>query len=290
MSGELELLKWIRARLGRRSRRILVDSGDDAAVLRIGRASVLFKVDSVIESVHFTARDPLEKVGFKALARPLSDIAAMGGIPLAALSAVALRRGMSLADAKRLVRGMERLEVPVVGGDVSAHEGPLVLSVSVLGEMRGVRPVLRRGARNGDLLLVTGPLGGSRRGRHLVFPPRLREGRLFATRLRVHAMIDISDGLARDLGHLCQASGVGADLEEASIPVSPGATLHEALHAGEDYELLVAADARTARRIEREGAAVAIGRFRAGRGIRLVGRDGASRSIEPRGYEHRFGS
>lgn len=287
MSGELDLLRWIRRRLGRRAGRIAVDSGDDAAVLRFGRERILFKVDSVLEGVHFRRRDPLEWVGHKALARPLSDIAAMGGVPVAALAALMMPRSMPMARAKQIYRGMERLGVPIVGGDISTHPGRLAISVSVLGDMRGARPVLRSGARPGDVLLVTSPLGGSNRGKHLKFEPRLEEGRLFATRLRVHAMIDISDGFARDLGHLCEASGVGAVLEW--IPIMKGSTLWGALYDGEDYELIIAASPAIARRIEREGWAMAVGHVRAGRGIRLHEVEGAVREIPPRGYEHRMG-
>ena len=286
MSGELDLLQWIHGRLGRRGGAIVVDSGDDAAVLRVGRERVLFKVDSVVEGVHFRRDTPPEKIGYKALARPLSDIAAMGGVPVAALAAAVLPRSWPLARAKRLQKGMEALGIPIVGGDISTHRGPLTLSVSVIGDMKGAAPVLRRGARPGDVLMVTGPLGGSIRGKHLVFEPRLEEGRLFATRLRVHAMIDISDGLARDLGHLCEASGTGALLAGRAIPVMAGSTLDGALYDGEDYELLVAAPPATARRIEREGWAMPIGQVCRERGLRIDRDNAGIKRIEPRGFEH----
>lgn len=287
MSGELELLKWIHARLGRRRGAIVVDSGDDAAVLKFGRERILFKVDSVVEGVHFERGTPPEKIGYKALARPLSDIAAMGGIPVAALAAAVLPRSWPLAQAKRLQKGMERLGVPVVGGDISTHPGPLSLSVSVIGDMKGAAPVLRKGARPGDVLMVTGPLGGSIRGKHLDFKPRLEEGRLFATRLRVHAMIDISDGLALDLWRLCKASGVGAEMDW--IPMTDGSTIEGALQDGEDYELLVAAPPATARRIEREQRAIPFGRIRAGRRIRGRFDVLGMTDIKKSGFVHKLG-
>lgn len=277
MAGELDLLRWIHKRVGSRGGRIVVDSGDDCAVLRIGREDVLFKTDSVIEAVHFRARDPLAWVGHKALARPLSDVAAMGGVPLAAVAAMMMPRSVTMRQAREIYRGMERLGVPVVGGDIATHRGNLAISVSVLGEMRGAKPVLRSGARAGDALVVTGTrLGGSlASGRHLRFTPRLREGRLLATRLRAHAMIDISDGLVRDLAHVCEASGVGAAIVRMT---------RAALYDGEDYELLAALAPADAVRAERAGVARPIGLFVPG--PPLVTMDGDVLPV--RGWEHRL--
>lgn len=281
--GELDFLRWLHARIGQRGGRILVDSGDDCAVVRVGREQLLFKIDTVIEGIHFRRGTPWAKVGRKAVARALSDVAAMGGIPTFGVVAAVLRRSMSTADAKAINRGLESWKVPIVGGDLKSHDGPCVISVSLLGEMKGARPVLRRGAKPGDVLMVTGKLGASLRGHHLEFKPRLREGRLFATTHRVNAMIDISDGLAVDLAHL----GVGADLVAEAIPCR--GTLKQALHDGEDYELLVAASPRMAKRIAGAGLARAIGVVVRRPGLRLLHPDGRSERVEARGYEHRFG-
>ncbi len=278
MSGELELLRWIWKRIGKRAGSIVVDSGDDCAVLRVGRENVLFKIDSVIEGVHFRKSDPLQWVGHKALARPLSDIAAMGGVPTAAIVALIMPRTMTQAQARKIYLGMEKLRVPIVGGDISSHRGPLTISVSVLGEMRGVKPVLRSGARPGDAIVVTGRrLGGSlKSGHHLRFEPRLREGRALAK--RAHAMIDISDGLVRDLAHICEASGVGARLHAGSL----GRDLRGALYDGEDYELLAAVPERTS-------VARTIGVILAQPGIELEYPSGDVTRIAIRGWEHRLG-
>jgi thiamine-monophosphate kinase len=183
---------------------------------------------------------------------------------------------------------MEKLGIPIVGGDICTHNGPLSLNVSVIGDLIGLEPVLRSGARSGDALLVTGALGGSIKGRHLTFTPRLAEGRLFASRkYRVRAMIDISDGLARDLGHLCEASGVGGELTAERIPIARGSTLDGALHDGEDYELLAAADPRTASLIEKSRMGTIIGRVLPTPGLWIV-KEGARRKLEPKGYEHHF--
>jgi thiamine-monophosphate kinase len=274
--GELEFLAWLRAHVGQRDARIVVDTGDDCAVVRIGRELVLFKTDSVVENVHFRSGTSWRAVGRKAMARALSDIAAMGGLPTFAVVATVLRRSMTMADAQAVTRGLESFGVPIVGGDLKAHDDGLVLAVTLLGEMRGARPVLRRGARPGDVLMVTGKLGNSARGHHLRFVPRLREGRLFATTHRVRAMIDISDGLVRDLWNM----GIGADLER----LPRRGTEEQALYDGEDYELLVAAPASTAKRIEQDGLAVPIGHVSRSRVIRIRGRP-----VVVRGYEHEFG-
>lgn len=274
---ERELIEWFRkSRGGPKAEGVLVDSGDDCAYVKVGGGAALFKVDSVIDGVHFRlGRATPEQAGHKAIARALSDIAAMGGRPTFAVVALALPQRGSERLARRVFRGMDRTarrhKVRVVGGDVARHRGKLSISVSLLGEMKGVRPVLRAGARPGDRLFVTGPLGGSIRGRHLTFEPRLKEGRSFARRRGVHAMIDISDGLVRDLDHICRASGVGADLED--IPVARGASLNGALYDGEDYELLVAAAGKLP--------AIEIGRISRSTGIRLQGR-----RLKVRGYDH----
>jgi thiamine-monophosphate kinase len=302
--SELELLRWIRARLPRRDGRVVVDSGDDAAVLRLGRGPVVFKIDSVLEGVHFDRRTARpEDIGHKAMARPLSDVAAMGATPTFALAAMMIPREARASEVRRVILGMERTArrfgVAIVGGDLASHAGGLALSVALLGEMRGGSPLRRSGARAGDVLAVTGALGGSRLGKHLRFVPRVREAREIRRRFRVRAMIDLSDGLLRDLGHLCEAGGVGAVLEEARIPISAAARtmarrdgrspLDHALADGEDYELLFALPAEEGPALERARLGRVIGRVERRPGLRLVRRDGGEEILEPRGWEHRFG-
>jgi len=263
-----------------------VDSGDDAAVVRIQGDAVL-KTDQVIDGVHFLSRSAKpESIGHKAIARALSDIAAMGCYPVFAVAAMAVPRRSRMAHLKRVFVGMDRTArafgVSIVGGDVSSHDAPLAITVSLLGETRGLKAVRRSGARVGDLVLVTGPLGESIRGKHLAFVPRVREGLVFNRRYSVHAMIDVSDGLVVDLGHLCEESGVAAELWAERIPCV--GSLESALYDGEDYELLLAANPEASERIARARLAVAIGRIRAGSGVHLAGR-----RLRPRGWEHRFG-
>src|SRR5262249_31388106 len=151
------------------------------------------------------------RVGRKAMAANLSDIAAMAGRPVAAFAAVALPRTGSSQLAEDLYQGLREVadafETPIAGGDTNSWKGPLVISVTVLGEAVGRGPVLRSGAKPGDWLLVTGPLGGSLRGKHLNFTPRVREALQLHSLVELHAMIDISDGLAADVGHICEESG-----------------------------------------------------------------------------------
>lgn len=284
--SEQALLRWIRAHLGNRDGRILVDSGDDAAVVRVEGGEVLFKIDAVIEGVHFRGDARPESIGHKAIARPLSDIAAMGCVPTFAVVGAAVPRTASLDFMRRVSAGLlktaKKFGVSVVGGDISSHAGKLALTVAMLGETRGLKPVLRSGAQVGDRILVTGPLGGSIRGKHLTFTPRVREGVALNRHYEIHSMIDVSDGLVVDLEHICDESGVGAVLDAKRIPCVR--TLEEALYDGEDYELLFTAAPEEADRIRRAGAATPIGEITPGRGVRLD-----KRRLKDRGWEHRFG-
>jgi thiamine-monophosphate kinase len=296
--GELDLIRWIRSRIPRRRPGVLVDSGDDAAVLRIGGDRVLFKTDSVIDGVHFdslTARPG--EIGHKAVARPLSDLAAMGGVPTFGVVAVMCPRAASEAWLKRVMVGMERTArafgTALVGGDLKSHPGKLAIAVALLGRVNG-RPIRRGGARPGDAIGVTGALGGSILGKHLRFTPRLREAGELRRTLTVHSMIDVSDGLATDLSHVCEESGVGATIDEAGVPIAAAARrlslrdgespLHHALSDGEDYELLFTVPDR-----ERSGVKHVLGVIDRERGIRIRRKDGRVVPLRVRGWEHRFG-
>ena len=222
---------------------MLTGVGDDCAVLRGGGKNhfLLFKTDAVVEGVHFTASERPELIGRKALARALSDLAAMGASPLAAVITLGVSKGEPVRRLRSIYRGIERVakkyHVNLVGGETT-RAAQLFLNVALLGECRGYRPVLRSGARAGDLIFVTGRLGATRARRHLVFEPRLAEGQWLARHKLASSLMDLSDGLGADLPRLARASGVSFQLDFTAIPRARGATLLAALNDGEDYELL----------------------------------------------------
>ncbi len=221
--------------------------GDDCAVLRgpeKGRLT-LFKTDCLIQGVHFTADAPAARVGWKALCRVISDIAAMGGQPHEALITLALPRLTKVAWVVQLYQGMKkaarRYGCGIAGGETSSvpDGAPVMISVAMLGSVERGRLTLRSGGKPGDAICVTGRLGGSLAGRHLDFKPRLTEARWLVEHARPGAMMDLSDGLAKDLPRLADASGCGFQINPALLPCHRGCTPAQAMGDGEDYELLI---------------------------------------------------
>ena len=294
MAGEFDLIDWIRTAQRASSQMVEIGIGDDLAALKWPVDDLLLVgVDQVIDGVHFSAAAHTpHQIGRKAMNRNLSDCAAMGCLPAAALVAVALPGDFSIDRAKLLYRGLreagDAFLCPVVGGDTASWDGKLVVSVTILGRSAGQKPVTRSGAKAGDYIFVTGPLGGSILGRHLTFEPRVALGRKLAPQAR--AMIDLSDGLSRDLAHICRASAVGAVVESALVPVHADArelsrrdkiaAIDHALDDGEDYELLF-----TSAAAQIEGA-IRIGQITPDPGILLRDADGGLKPLEPRGWQH----
>ena len=233
---------------------VVLGPGDDCAVMRppTGKGHYqLLKTDVVVEGVHFLATSRPEAVGWKAAARAVSDMAAMGGWPTHAVVTVVAPGRTPVSWLRGVYRGLVRcaraFDFSVVGGETSgAPDGsPVVLNVSLLGEVAARGWVSRSGARPGQAILVTGRLGGSlKSGRHLRFQPRLAEARWLASHFRPAAMMDVSDGLGQDLPRLAASSGVGWTLDLASIPRHRGCSLEQALGDGEDFELLFTVPAR----------------------------------------------
>ena len=255
--GELKLITAIRRWLGDASPATPFGIGDDCAVLPASARRQLVTVDPVIYGKHFDDAVPARAVGEKLLKRNLSDIAAMGGRPRAAVVALALDAKVSTRWLAAFYRGVaataRRHGVPIVGGDIAQQPSGFAATLTLIGEASTGRILTRRGAKNGDWIYVTGLLGGSLLGHHYRFTPRLKEGRWLAARPEVRSMMDLSDGLAKDLAALTPENAIPA-LDGAAIPISAAArrqartsgkpALHHALADGEDYELLFTLSSR----------------------------------------------
>jgi thiamine-monophosphate kinase len=243
-------------------------------------------------------------VGRKALAVNLSDLAAMAGRPVAAVISVALPRQGGRALAEELYLGAREMAdafaTAIVGGDTNSWDGPLVISVALLGEATARGPVRRDGARPGDWLLVTGPLGGSIRGKHLTFRPRVEEALKLHAAADIHAMIDISDGLAADVGHLAEESRCGAVLRAEAVPIAPDAyllqdsrpPLEHALSDGEDFELVLALAPDDARRLVQAQPVAGIQLVHIGECVEQgfwLEEKGQRQPLVPKGYVHPIG-
>src|SRR2546430_2354810 len=211
MPGEFDFIQWVRSQ-ALASPRVIIPPGDDLAVLKWDANDLLIVgVDQVLDGVHFdSAVHSPRAIGRKVMNRNLSDCAAMACLPAAAVATAALPKGTALEYAKELYLGMKDagdvFDCSIVGGDTATWKEKLVVTVTILGRSAGIKPITRAGAKAGDWIYVTGPLGGSMLGRHMTFLPRVREGRRLAQ--TATAMIDLSDGLSRDLRHICDASGV----------------------------------------------------------------------------------
>lgn len=236
---------------------VRVGAGDDCAVIGAPRAArwQLLKTDVVVEGVHFLPGDDARRVGWKALCRALSDIAAMGGVPEHALITLAAPPSTAMKRVTDLYAGLRKAArkfgVSIVGGETSRSPGPLFLNIALTGSVERTRCTLRSGGQAGDVLYVTGRLGGSRVGKHLDFTPRLAEARWLVTHFRPSAMMDLSDGLAADLPRLVAASRCSFRIEPEYLPRTAGCTIEQALSDGEDFELLFALAPRHAVKLER---------------------------------------
>ncbi len=246
---EHQFIDWIRSQSRFDPVKVPVGPGDDCAVVSFSDDKLIVTTDQVLDGVHFIlAEHGPTAAGRKAMARNLSDIAAMAAVPVAATATVALPRGICQEDVEAIYHGLrsvaDQFDCPLVGGDVGAWDGALAISVTAFGRAGQGGTILRSGAAKGDAICVTGSLGGAWRGtRHLEFTPRIAEARTLAANYELHAMIDISDGLATDLGHLCESSGLGAEIESAAVPIHPEVAnlddpLAAAISDGEDYELV----------------------------------------------------
>jgi len=299
--NELEIVEWLRAQQVSHPH-VKVGIGDDMAVLQCSTDQMLLSCDFLLDGVHFdTARHKPEEIGRKAVACSLSDCAAMAVRPVGALMSVALPAKFSTASVQGLFRGALSIaaeyDVAIIGGDTTRWGHPLAVDVTIAAvAYEGIAPVTRGGARPGDAFYVTGPLGGSNLAKHMTFTPRVREARDLAATLQtdLHAMMDISDGLALDLWRMCKESNVGAILDERQLQavVSEEARLageqdersavDHALTDGEDYELLLAVGGVVAKS---EVDLYAIG-ITTESELLIRRLDGRLEQLEPRGFIH----
>jgi len=250
--GEDRLLEQLLPSLPRNAGVVLGDLFD-CAIVESGKPGLLtlLKTDCLVEEIHFARSTSPGLVGWKAMARPLSDFAAMSGVPQFALVTLIVPARRTISWVRQLYRGIEKaaraFDVAVVGGETSNINGPAVISISLSGFVERGRWVGRPGGKAGDDLFVTGRLGGSLRWHHLKFVPRIEESRWLTKNFRVHAMMDLSDGLGTDLPRLARASRVGFEVDESALPLSRGCTARHAISDGEDYELLFAISPKDSR-------------------------------------------
>src|SRR5271170_7556055 len=299
---ENDLLAWIAKNAGRHPS-VTLGIGDDMAAVYVPTGEVLLKIDQALDGIHFDLRTHSpEAVGRKAVNRCLSDCAAMACSPVAVLVSVALPRDFEIKQAQELFIGCRdaagAFDCPLVGGDTAIWDQRLAISVAITG-VSSSRCITRNAAKPGDVICVTGQLGGGILGRHMNFVPRIKLARHLVSALELHALMDISDGLAMDLPRLMKASGCGAIIHSHVIPIHPDAeklsstdgktAIWHALCDGEDYELLFtipAADAEKLKLLSFEAPVSIIGTVTEELEIVLLDSAGLKTQWPSGGWEH----
>lgn len=293
---EIRLIEKMAKGLKAPDKSVVVSIGDDCAVVRASKGSFLLStVDMLIEGVHFVRGEDYERVGYKAMAVSVSDIAAMGGIPRYALISAGLPEKNVARVAQRLWKGLKKCAkkfgIDIVGGDLNRSD-KVVVDCFMIGEVEEKNLVLRSGAKTGDHIFVSGPLGGSLQSRHLTFEPRVDAARFLVKNFKVNAMMDLSDGLGMDLNRLVCASRCGAVILENRIPLNPGLKdARAALYDGEDFELLFTLSPREALRLYGFKSAPTtfypIGRITdLFRGVKMADKRGRMRDVRGGGFKH----
>lgn len=286
--------------------RLNLGIGDDCALLpQNNQYESVFTTDMLLDGVHFrTEHDSLERIARKSLAVNISDIAAMAATPLTAFISLAIPRSWSSQQAQALFRELanaaSHFEISIAGGDTNTWNHPLAINVLLYGSVPAGQAILRSGSQIGDLICVSGPLGGSILEKQFSFQPRVKEAQWLRQNAAIHAMIDISDGLLADLGHLLEARHLGAELFCEKIPISPAASslpdqlspLEHALADGEDFELLWTVSRQDYDRLmqlpERPLDIFSIGSIIEESGCFLVDAHGTRTQRECRGFEHQL--
>lgn len=303
--GEFGLIDHLTKHLSKG--KAVVGIGDDAAVIKVRNSKsetrnyLLITTDALVENVHFTVKNTsFVDLGYKALAANVSDIAAMGGKPTAAVITLALPSGLAVEKLDAFYRGLNRLakklKIDLVGGDTVASPKALMISITLLGEVAPKNLLLRSTAKVGDLICVTGTFGlpAARHYSASVLPPiRLKEAAALAEKKLASAMIDSSDGLVRSVVELAKASRVGARLWEERIPIAPGATLEQALYGGEEYELVFTVpknkvrDLAGKKKLKKIDQISIVGEIvPRGEQVKLVDNRGKIKELKTKGFEH----
>ncbi len=320
--GEFDLIRLIQKRVLARDKQVVVNIGDDAAVVKSpADRFLIFTTDTMVERIHFDLKYcTFEEIGWKAMTANLSDVAAMGGLPRYALVTVGLPASMQAKDVLSIYKGASsiaaRYNCRIIGGDTTLVPKDLFISIALLGEVEKKLLVTRSGAKKGDLICVTGKLGEAQAGqlylerfgrdslplvrKHLKPEPRINQARTLVRSLRVNSMIDISDGLSSELFHLAEESGLGVLLRERDIPVSTkclklarllnSEPLNWALSSGEEYELLFTVDRKDRSKIERinvrPGISIIGEMVDKKQRLRIVRKSGALTALKRSGYVH----
>lgn len=320
--GEFGLIDLIKKNIFSSDKRIMINLGDDAAVIKSSpERFLIFTTDTLVEKIHFDlSYFTFEEVGWKAMVANLSDVAAMGGLPRFALVTIGLPKSMRVEDVLSIYSGMSKIarkyNCKIIGGDTTLVPRDLFISIALLGEVEKRYLVTRSGAKRGDLICVTGRLGEAQAGleflkkygrkkpslvrKHLKPEPRINQARALVRSLKINSMIDISDGFSSELVHLAEESRLGAVVREKDIPVSPKclkpasllkrSPLEWALTSGEEYELLFTVDRKDGSRIDRVRKKVdfsVIGETVEKRlGVKLIRKSGRPRNLKKMGFVH----
>ena len=303
---EFSFIKWIKSNQKKDKKNIVIGIGDDCASIRIhGDKMFLVTTDMLVEGTHFDLKKNTPgEIGRKSIACSISDIAAMGCLAKYAVVSICFPKETKTKFARELYLGIQKMadafNIKIVGGDIVSSKKTVVVNVTMYGKNEGLKPITRSGAMVDDVIMITGALGGSILGKHIMFKPRLKEGLLLNKKFSINSMIDISDGLAADLGHILEESGVGAVLYEDKVPISADAVklarktglsaLHHALHDGEDYELLFTLSDKESKKLLASRSFPArlskIGHINKSKGIKIQDTVGKLKRIKSIGYNH----
>lgn len=301
-NGEDKITSWFREMSKLDTSRFPIGIGDDMAMVScsdFAQQGFLITTDMLLDGVHFELEQcGMEQAGYKAIAASLSDCAAMATVPVCCVAAVAMQRPVESELLKQLYKGIntagQMFNCQLIGGDITSWDGKFAINVTMISRPGNCEPVKRNGAKPGDVICVTGSLGGSLLGKHLNFIPRVNEGLRLTEICRINSMMDITDGLSVDLARICKASKTGAVIYDSEIPVSDAAKdvadpLYSALNDGEDFELLFTLEKNEFEKLldqwEMQTVITQIGDVIEGNEISLI-KNGSKVALEPEGFDH----